>query len=43
MMYYTAVTITTAGFGDIVPRTKQGMTLFIGFWVSCLVVLGPIF
>lgn len=37
MVYYSLVTFTTLGFGDIVPKTGWGM-----FWVTVEVVLGYI-
>ncbi|MFC1886880.1 pentapeptide repeat-containing protein [Thermodesulfobacteriota bacterium] len=37
MIYYSAVTFTTLGFGDIVPKTHTG-----AFWVAAEVVIGYI-
>ena len=39
LIYYTVVTITTTGYGDISPNTVGGQILFIVFFVSILVIL----
>ena len=39
MIYYTIVTITTTGYGDISPTTETGYVIFIVFIISLLVVL----
>jgi hypothetical protein len=28
-LYYVVVTLTTCGYGDITPKTSQGMMLFV--------------
>ena len=34
LIYYTIVTLSTAGFGDISPQSEVGQILFVLFWVS---------
>jgi voltage-gated potassium channel Kch len=37
MLYFSAVTITTLGYGDIVPLTTRART-----WVTLEIILGPV-
>ena len=37
MMYYSVVTFTTLGFGDVIPKTATA-----GIWVMAEVILGYI-
>lgn len=39
MLYYLTVTLTTAGYGDIYPRTIAGQYLIIIFFISLLSIL----
>mmetsp|Transcript_38118 Transcript_38118/g.27700 ORF Transcript_38118/g.27700 Transcript_38118/m.27700 type:complete len:165 (-) Transcript_38118:406-900(-) len=39
MLYYLTVTLTTAGYGDIYPRTVFGQYLIIIFFISLLTIL----
>ena len=39
LIYYTVVSITTTGYGDISPQTPLGQVLFIFFFLSLMVVL----
>ena len=39
MIYYTIVTLSTAGFGDISPQSEVGQILFVLFWVSFVFVI----
>jgi len=39
LIYYTVVSITTTGYGDISPQTEYGQILFIIFFLSLMVVL----
>lgn len=39
MIYYTVVSITTTGYGDISPQSTYGYILFIVFFISLMVVL----
>ena len=39
LIYYTVVTITSTGYGDISPHTDYGQILFIMFFLSLMVVL----
>jgi len=39
MIYYLTVTLTTAGYGDIYPRTIAGQYLIIIFFISLLSIL----
>jgi hypothetical protein len=43
MLYFTVVTATTTGYGDISPVTIPGMLLFIFFFTSLLVIVIPIY
>ena len=43
MLYFTIVTITTTGYGDISPNTIPGMILFVLLFLSLLVIVVPIF
>lgn len=39
LIYYTVISITTTGYGDISPQTKAGQVFFIIFFIALLVVL----
>ena len=39
LVYYTVVSITTTGYGDISPQSTYGQILFIIFFLSLMVVL----
>ena len=43
MLYFSVVTVTTTGYGDISPVTIPGMLLFILFFTSLLVIVIPIY
>ena len=38
MIYYTVVTTTTAGYGDISPQTIAGQVFFILYFATMIVV-----
>ena len=38
MIYYTVVTSTTAGYGDISPQTPLGQIIYILYWIFFTVV-----
>lgn len=39
LIYYTVVSMTTTGYGDISPQTPAGQILFIIFFLSLMIVL----
>ena len=41
-IYFTAITLTTIGYGDICPGTKLGRTLTIGFAIWGTILLAVV-
>ena len=39
MIYYTIVTVTTTGYGDISPQSLVGQIIYILFWVSFTLII----